>query len=41
MLDGVMRRLVVPWLDRAGRTLAARGVTANQVTLAGLVAAIA
>lgn len=31
-----MRRLIDPALDRAGRLLAARGVTADAVTLAGL-----
>lgn len=41
MLDGVMRRIVSPPLDVAGAALAARGVTANQVTLAGLAAALA
>ena len=41
MLDGVMRRLVSPPLERAGAALAARGVGADQVTLAGLAAALA
>ncbi|OLS51911.1 CDP-alcohol phosphatidyltransferase family protein [Rhodovulum sulfidophilum] len=36
MLDGVMRRLIDPPLDRLGGRLAARGVTADAVTLAGL-----
>ena len=36
MLDGVMRRLIDPTLTRAGQVLAARGVTANAVTRAGL-----
>ncbi|MBK5923891.1 phosphatidylglycerophosphate synthase [Rhodovulum sulfidophilum] len=36
MLDGVMRRLIDPPLDRLGIRLAARGVTADAVTLAGL-----
>jgi phosphatidylglycerophosphate synthase len=36
MLDGVMRRLVDPTLGRAGRALAARGATADGLTLAGL-----
>ena len=35
MLDGVMRRLIVPPLDRLGRALAARGVKADHVTWAG------
>lgn len=37
MLDGQMRRLIDPPLNRAGRWLAARGATADAVTLAGLV----
>jgi phosphatidylglycerophosphate synthase len=37
MLDGRLRPLIDPPLDRAGRALAARGVTADAVTLAGLV----
>lgn len=37
MLDGLMRRLIDPPLDRVGRALAARGVSADAVTLAGLV----
>lgn len=41
MLDGVMRRLIDPPLDRIGRALAARGVTADAVTLAGLVLGLA
>ncbi|BAQ69491.1 CDP-alcohol phosphatidyltransferase [Rhodovulum sulfidophilum] len=36
MLDGVMRRLIDPPLDRLGIRLAACGVTADAVTLAGL-----
>ncbi|MCE8470573.1 CDP-alcohol phosphatidyltransferase family protein [Rhodovulum sulfidophilum] len=36
MLDGVMRRLIDPPLDRLGIRLAARGVTADAVTLVGL-----
>lgn len=40
MLDGVMRRLIDPPLARMGRRIARWGVTANQVTLAGLVAAL-
>jgi phosphatidylglycerophosphate synthase len=35
VLDGVMRRLIVPPLDRLGRALAARGVKADHVTWAG------
>jgi phosphatidylglycerophosphate synthase len=41
MLDGVMRRWIDPPLDWLGRRLAASGVSANAVTLAGAVAAIA
>lgn len=37
MLDAYLRPLIDPPLDKAGRALAARGVTANAVTLAGLV----
>lgn len=37
MLDGIARGLIDPALDRAGRRLAAAGLTANQLTLAGLV----
>ncbi|MGL4439571.1 MAG: CDP-alcohol phosphatidyltransferase family protein [Bosea sp. (in: a-proteobacteria)] len=36
MIDAVMRRLIDPPLLAAGRTLAARGVSANAVTLIGL-----
>ncbi|PJF08284.1 CDP-alcohol phosphatidyltransferase family protein [Pseudorhodobacter sp. MZDSW-24AT] len=36
MLDGVMRRLIDPPLNRAGHWLAARGATADGVTLLGL-----
>jgi phosphatidylglycerophosphate synthase len=36
MLDGVIRRLIDPVSDRIGRALAARGVTADQLTLGGL-----
>ena len=36
MLDGMMRRVIDAPLDRAGKRLAAQGVTANGVTLAGL-----
>lgn len=41
MLDGAMRRLYAPWLDRLGAKLADRGVSANTVTFAGLGAALA
>ena len=40
MLDGVMRRLIDPPLARAGQRIARWGISANQVTLAGLVAAL-
>lgn len=36
MFDAALRRLIDPPLNAAGRRLAARGVTAEQVTLAGL-----
>lgn len=36
MLDAAMRRVIDPPLNELGRRLAARGVTANTVTLAGL-----
>lgn len=36
MLDGLMRRLIDPPLDRIGRGLARGGVSADQVTFAGL-----
>ena len=36
MLDGLMRRVIDGPLNRAGRWLAARGTSANGVTLAGL-----
>ena len=45
MLDGWARRLIDPSLDRAARSLAASGISANAVTLAacaiGLAAAVA
>lgn len=36
MLDGQMRKLIDPPLNRAGHVLAARGIGADAVTLAGL-----
>lgn len=36
MFDPMMRRLIDPSLDPVGAWLAARGISANQVTLAGL-----
>jgi phosphatidylglycerophosphate synthase len=36
MLDGMMRHLIDPPLNRVGRHLAARGVSADAVTLVGL-----
>ncbi|MEL6585112.1 MAG: CDP-alcohol phosphatidyltransferase family protein [Pseudomonadota bacterium] len=36
MLDAAARRLIDPPLNRAGQVLAARGITANTVTLVGL-----
>ena len=41
MLDAVLRPLIDPPLNRVGRALAARGVSADSVTLAGLVLGIA
>jgi phosphatidylglycerophosphate synthase len=41
MLDRLMRRLLDPVLDRAGRSLAGRGVGADAVTFAGLAVGIA
>ncbi|MBV9834779.1 MAG: CDP-alcohol phosphatidyltransferase family protein [Alphaproteobacteria bacterium] len=41
MLDPLLRRIIDPPLDRAGRWLAARGVSANQLTLSGLVVGLA
>jgi phosphatidylglycerophosphate synthase len=40
-LDGAARRLIDPALDRAGAALAARGVRADAVTLAGLTLGLA
>jgi phosphatidylglycerophosphate synthase len=36
MLDGVMRRLLDPGVNRIGRAMAGRGIGADAVTLAGL-----
>jgi phosphatidylglycerophosphate synthase len=36
MLDGIMRRMIDPALDRLGSILAARGVSADILTFAGL-----
>jgi phosphatidylglycerophosphate synthase len=41
MLDATLRPLIDPALNRAGRWLAARGVTADCVTLAGLACGLA
>ena len=41
MLDGLARRLIDPPLNRAGRSLAARGWTADAVTLLGLALGLA
>jgi phosphatidylglycerophosphate synthase len=41
MLDGWVRQAIDPALDRAGRWLAARGVTADRVTLVGLALGLA
>lgn len=37
MLDGIMRKLIDPPLNRLGRGLAKMGVTANAMTLSGLI----
>lgn len=37
MLDGMMRRVIDPPMNRMGATLAHAGVSANQVTMAGLI----
>jgi len=41
MLDGVMRRLIDPLTGRLGRRVAARGVQADHLTMAGLAAGMA
>ncbi len=41
MLDGVMRRVIDPPVNAAGRWLAGKGATANAVTLAGLAVGLA
>jgi phosphatidylglycerophosphate synthase len=41
MLDGHFRRRLDPWLDRAGRDLAARGAGANVVTITGFLIGLA
>ncbi|MBC2835169.1 CDP-alcohol phosphatidyltransferase family protein [Paragemmobacter straminiformis] len=41
MLDGVMRRVIDPGLNAAGRALSKRGVGADAVTLAGLALGLA
>ncbi|HPG23907.1 MAG TPA: CDP-alcohol phosphatidyltransferase family protein, partial [Amaricoccus sp.] len=41
MLDAMIRPLIDPPLDRAGRSLAARGLGADALTLAGLVLGLA
>jgi phosphatidylglycerophosphate synthase len=40
VLDSYMRRIVDPPLDRAGRRLAAAGISANAVTVAGFAAGL-
>lgn len=37
MLDGVARKAIDPFLDNIGKALAARGISANNVTIAGFV----
>lgn len=41
MLDGFMRRRIDPTLDRAGRAIAAKGIGADALTLAGLFSGLA
>lgn len=41
MLDGVAQAAMKPWLDRIGRALAGRGVTADAVTVAGCLLGLA
>ncbi len=41
MLDGRLREIIAPVLDRMGRALAARGISANSVTGAGLAIGLA
>ena len=41
MLDGIMRRVIDPPLDRLGRALARGGVSADALTLAGLLTGLA
>ncbi|WP_438750430.1 CDP-alcohol phosphatidyltransferase family protein [Pararhizobium sp. O133] len=41
MLDGLIRKQLDPWLDRGGRALAARGIGANAVTVAGFLLGLA
>jgi phosphatidylglycerophosphate synthase len=40
MLDGIVRRVIDPPLDRLGAALASRGVSADALTLAGLAAGL-
>ncbi|MDW5315252.1 CDP-alcohol phosphatidyltransferase family protein [Rhizobium sp. PL01] len=41
MLDGHFRKRLDPWLDRAGRSFAARGIGANAVTITGFLIGLA
>ncbi|WP_349437116.1 CDP-alcohol phosphatidyltransferase family protein [Pararhizobium sp. A13] len=41
MLDGHFRKRLDPWLDRAGRALARRGISANTVTITGFLLGLA
>ncbi|MEZ5871605.1 MAG: CDP-alcohol phosphatidyltransferase family protein [Nitratireductor sp.] len=41
MLDGKMRQLIDPVLDRAGRAIATTGISANTVTVAGFLLGLA
>ena len=41
MLDGLARRIVTPFMDRAGRRMTALGISPDAVTLAGLALGLA
>ena len=41
MLDGHIRQRLDPWLDRGGRFLAGRGISANAVTVTGFLLGLA
>ncbi|CAN7223154.1 CDP-alcohol phosphatidyltransferase family protein [Pararhizobium sp. LjRoot238] len=41
MLDGHFRKRLDPWLDRAGRALVRRGISANTITITGFLLGLA